>query len=52
VNFLEVGCTGVKVQHPVVGTNIEVLILARSYNCTDLTHFSKQQICGTVGWCK
>jgi hypothetical protein len=53
VNFLlEVGCTGVKVQQPVVGTNFEVMISARPYRYTDLTHFSKQQICGIVGCCK
>jgi hypothetical protein len=53
VNFLlEVNRTGVKVQQPVVGTNIEVLISARSYNCTDLARFSRQQICGIVGCCK
>jgi hypothetical protein len=53
VNFLlEVDHTGMQVQHLVVGTNIEVFISARPYNCTNLAHFSRQQICGTVGCCK
>jgi hypothetical protein len=53
VNFLlEVSCTGVKVQQPIVGKNFEVLISARPYKCKYLTRFSRKHICGTVGCCK
>ena len=53
MNFLlEVDYTGGKVQQPVVGTEIEVLISTRLYSCTDLARFSRQQVCGTDCVCK
>jgi hypothetical protein len=48
--LLEDGRTGGKVQQPVEGMIFEVLISARSYSCTDLARFSRQQVVGQIGF--
>jgi hypothetical protein len=48
MNFqLKVGRTRGKVQHPIVGMEIEVLISTKPYSCTDLARFYRKQVCGT-----